>query len=85
MGVFMKSITIHNLDEYLITLIREKAKEEGLSINKTIKILLKKALGLINNDSQHNGENIINVFGSWDEKDVKSFQDTIRNFEKLNP
>ena len=33
----MKSITIHGLEDPLDTLIREKARQEGLSLNKTIK------------------------------------------------
>lgn len=36
----MKSITIHGLEDPLNTLIREKARQEGLSLNKTIKLLL---------------------------------------------
>ena len=42
----MKSITIHNLDDKLDSLIREKAKKQGISLNKTIKTLLRKSLGL---------------------------------------
>lgn len=42
----MKSITIHNLDDPLYTLIRVKAKNEGLSLNKAIKKLLADALHL---------------------------------------
>jgi len=35
----MKSITIHGLDEGLDKSIRDKARERGLSINKTLKEL----------------------------------------------
>jgi len=42
----MKSITVHNLDEKTAILIEQKAKETGLSLNKTIKLLLRQALGV---------------------------------------
>jgi len=42
----VKSITIHDLDESTEALIEEKARKEGLSLNKTVKMLLRQALGL---------------------------------------
>jgi len=36
----MSSITIHGLDEDLNKCIRDKAKDKGLSINKTLKEIL---------------------------------------------
>ncbi|MGB5615690.1 MAG: hypothetical protein WBM78_02535, partial [Desulfobacterales bacterium] len=42
----MKSITIHGIDEPLVKLIKSKAKQEGLSINKTIKKILESSLGV---------------------------------------
>ena len=36
----MKLITIHDLEDSLEALIQEKAREEGLSLNKTVKMLL---------------------------------------------
>jgi len=34
----MKSITIHNLDDPLDRLLQERARSQGMSLNKTIKI-----------------------------------------------
>ena len=48
----MKSITIHGLDGKLYERIKEKAKRQGLSLNRTIKNLLEKSLG-IKNHNQH--------------------------------
>lgn len=44
----MKSITIHNIDDELEAIIREKSKKEGKSLNKIIQDLLRKALGIKN-------------------------------------
>jgi len=48
----MKSITIHGLDGPLDTLIREKARKQQLSLNKTIKLLLEESLGLTGRGSK---------------------------------
>lgn len=42
----MKSITIHGLDEPLWAMLKSVADAEGTSLNKTIKRLLEKALGI---------------------------------------
>ncbi|MEW5816346.1 MAG: hypothetical protein AB1798_13230 [Spirochaetota bacterium] len=43
----MKSFTVHNIDDNLVNKITEKAHSQGMSINKTIKMLLQEAVGLI--------------------------------------
>jgi hypothetical protein len=42
----MKSITIHDLDDQLAHVLEARAKQEHLSLNKTVKKLLTEALGL---------------------------------------
>lgn len=42
----MKSITIHNVDDPLDRLLQERAKSQGMSLNKTIKFLLAESLGI---------------------------------------
>ncbi|MDY6970131.1 MAG: hypothetical protein SVR08_15965 [Spirochaetota bacterium] len=59
----MKSITIHNLDDSLASLIQEKAEKEGLSLNKTIKVLLKKPLGLGTDTDNYHKSEFIDLFG----------------------
>jgi len=45
-----KSITIHGIDEPLAKLIKSKDKQEGLSINQTIKNTLESSLGVKSKD-----------------------------------
>lgn len=47
-GLFMKSITVHQLDEELLNGIEKLANEHSASLNRTIKQLLRQALGLGN-------------------------------------
>jgi hypothetical protein len=80
----MKSITIHNLDDPLNTLIREKAKNEGLSLNSTIKKLLAEALGLSLKKGEGCGKDFLDLFVVWSNEEVKEFNKQVGDFEKID-
>jgi plasmid stability protein len=67
----MKSITIHGLDDALEERIRSKAGEEGLSLNETIKQLLRKSLGL--SERQPDCRHFDDLFGTWSQADLQEF------------
>ena len=52
----MKSMSIHGVDKELARRIREKSAEYGLSVNRTMKKLLGKSLGLENEKPALNDE-----------------------------
>lgn len=79
----MKSITIHGLDDPLDKLIREKARFYGLSLNKTIKKLLRDSLG-ISDRKRDNKQAFKDLFGVWSEKDLKEFEQSTKDFEKID-
>ncbi len=79
----MKSITIHNLEDSLALLIQEKAKKQGMSLNKTIKMLLRKSLGL-NNKREDNKEQFLDLFGVWTKNDEKQFIKKVEVFNKVD-
>ena len=70
----MKSITIHDLDPKMEALIREKARKGGTSLNKTIKSLLRKSLGLDPGCETDRGDDFADLFGIWTEKDEGEFK-----------
>lgn len=80
----MKSITIHNLDEQTSELIKEKADSLGLSLNKTIKLLLKNALGLKPHDKDVKKKEFLDLFGIWDEDDKKAFNTNTADLNKID-
>jgi len=80
----MKSITIHNLDDPLNSLIREKAKNEGLSLNNTIKKLLAEALGLPLKKGEGRGKDFLDLFGVWSNEEVKEFNKQVGDLEKID-
>ncbi len=81
----MKSITIHGLDDMLDKQIREKAKSQGLSLNKTIKKLLGKSLGINQGKETDHRKDFLDVFGAWSEEDLKEFNRAAIDLEKIDP
>lgn len=79
----MKSITIHNLDGPLESAIRERAKQQNTSLNKTIQAALKTIFGL-SYDQTHRKSIFMDLFGSWSKKDQKEFQVKDKQFEKID-
>lgn len=80
----MSSITIHGIENTVNILIREKAKKEGKSLNKTIQSLLKKSLGLeaVNENDRRN--DFIDLFGAWNKNDEKEFINNTKMFDKID-
>jgi len=81
----MKSITIHGLDEILAREIYEKAERQGVSLNKTIKVLLRQALGIGVETTKNRKAYFQDIFGTWSEADAKQFDKKLKTFEKLDP
>ncbi len=80
----MKSITIHGIDKETEKLIKKRAKSEGTSVNKIVKRLLAKALG-IDKDKNDNREEFLDIFGIWTEDDEKDLFDAIKDLERIHP
>ena len=81
----MKSITIHNLDSRLATLIERRAKEEGISMNKLIKSLLAQALGLSAQPKLDRKEQFEDLFGSWSQAEFEAFEKNTEDLRAINP
>ncbi len=76
----MKSITIHNLDEKLEYHIRERAKKQGTSLNKTIQMLLKESLGINTGYSENHKNDFLQFSGIWSENDEAEFSENTGSF-----
>ena len=78
----MKSISIHKIDDQLLALIQKKAKEKGLSLNKTIKLLLYEALGL--SQTSDRKENFKEFCGIWSEEEADEFKKNTSDFNQID-
>ncbi len=81
----MKSMTIHGIDDQLAELIKSKANQEGLSINKTIKKLLETSLGIRPRPPQKNIDEFSEFCGVWGGRDLREFEEAISDTETVDP
>lgn len=81
----MKSITIHGLEDPLDARIREKASQQGLSLNKTIKKLLAESLGLEPSEPRDYRETFEDLCGIWTREEAAAFNQSMEDFTKVDP
>ncbi len=80
----MRSITVHNIDENTSTLIEQKSREWGLSLNKTIQRLIKESLG-VTSKAQSKNEEFAEFFGVWGDQDFKDFENNTMDLRQIDP
>jgi ferritin-like protein len=79
----MKSISIHGIDEKTGQAIGERAKSEGKSVNKIVKELIAKALGL-GDKPPDNRAMFEDLSGIWTEEEEQEFTASIADLEKTD-
>jgi hypothetical protein len=80
----VKSITIHGLDDDLAKMLQTRAKQEKLSLNRTIKKLLRESLGLRpRSEPAHStfGE----FSGTWNVKEATEFDRSVSEQRSIDP
>jgi hypothetical protein len=80
----MKSLTIHNIENSLLTLLREKAKKEDKSINQTVKEIMEQSVGIKSQKSDTYRSEFKDLCGVWSENDVREFETATGDFEKID-
>jgi hypothetical protein len=81
----MKSITIHKLEPDLADRIEKQAKRDGVSLNQTIKSILRNALGLNKPPPVDHSEDFLDLFGSWSEEESAAVDARIREGRQIEP
>lgn len=72
----MKSISVHGIDEETYKKIRERAKIEGKSVNRVVKELIAKALGLGERPPDNRAE-FADLCGVWTEEEAAEFMGAV--------
>jgi hypothetical protein len=73
------------MDESTEAMIEEKARQEGLSLNKTVKMLLRKALGLEERCNGAQKADFGEFSGVWSKADEREFEKKTRDLRKVDP
>lgn len=76
----MSSITIHNFDEELRKTLTDYSAGQGLSLNKSVKKLLRKALGI----GEAKKEDFSDLCGAIDKKEAQDLIKALSDFEKID-
>jgi hypothetical protein len=77
-------MTIRGLDELTMKALKEKAKQQGMSVNSTLVKLLQEELGLKKKKRTVVHNDLDFLAGTWSGKDYKEFQKKIEDFEKID-
>ena len=79
----MNSFTIHNLEKPLATLLKARAREQGVSVNQFVKALLEQALGVKPAPSK-NRAHFEKFLGIWSKSEKATFDRATSDFEKVD-
>jgi len=80
----MATMTIRGLDDLTIKALKEKAKQEGTSVNTTLVKLLKEDLGLKKKKRMVVYNDLDHLAGTWSAKEYEEFQKIMKDFETID-
>ena len=80
----MKTLTIRGIDEKLEIAIRKESQKEQKSMNQTVLKLLRKSVGLSDNELFPQFDDLDALAGSWSQKDETEFKRNTRQFEHID-
>jgi predicted CopG family antitoxin len=79
----MKSITIHGVGEDVDKLIKKRAKTEARSVNKVVKELIERSLGL-DPRRKDNREDFADLCGVWSKEEAAGFLEAVGDLERID-
>lgn len=79
----MKTISVHGIDKEIEERLNERAKKEGKSVNKIVKELIARALGM-GEKPPDNRALFEDLSGVWTEEDEREFLASIADLEKTD-
>jgi plasmid stability protein len=80
----MGAMTIRGLDDVTIKALKDKAKQDGSSINAALLKILRKGLGLEKKQHTTVYHDLDHLAGTWDNKDSAEFRKNVEDFEKID-
>ena len=81
----MNAITVRNLPPAVAKAVKEKARKEKLSLNKTIVKLLEAATGAQKGDTQVVHHDLDHLAGTWTEAEYQEFMAALREQRQIDP
>jgi hypothetical protein len=79
-----RSVTIHGLDESVYELLKDRARAQGQSLNKTTTGLLHQALGVQAGKADHRSD-FLDLFGTWTPEHRREFEQAAADLRPIDP
>lgn len=81
----MSSFTVHDLDPMVARLLKDRARAEGTSINRTIKRILEEALGVRPVARQKHRAHFEKFLGKWSRAEAEAFDRAVSDMGAVDP
>lgn len=78
------NFNLRNLTPQLMSKLRQEAVEHKISINSLILQIIEQGLGLAHPTKKMIYHDLDYLAGTWGEEDIKTFNDKIKSFEKID-
>lgn len=78
----MKTMTIRNVPTELSAALEAEKRRRGLSLNRTVLLLMQEALGVSTGRSRSNG--LRRLAGSWSEDDFRNFEQAVAPLAEID-
>ena len=79
----MKTITVRNIPVELATALETEKRRRGLSLNRTVLLLMQEALGIPGTRRRSNG--LQKLAGTWSEDEFQGFEKATARFHDVDP
>lgn len=80
----MKQLTLRGFDPELARVIQEYAQQEGMSLNRAVLKLLRRATGLERSQDNRIGTSLDHLAGTWSEEQEREFLASIEDFNQID-
>lgn len=80
----MSSFTVHDLDPLVAKLLKQRARAQGTSINRTIKRILEEALGVRPSNQKHR-MHFEKLSGRWSKAEARAFERAVADMDVVDP
>ncbi|NOX21229.1 MAG: antitoxin [Nitrospirae bacterium] len=80
----MATITLRGIDDETREKLKKYARQEGISLNAFLLRLIKESIGTENKKRTKKYHDLDHLAGTWSEKDLKDFNEAIKDFEKID-
>ena len=80
----MATMTVRGIDAEVAKLLKDQAKNEGISVNALLLKMMKESLGIEKKRRTKIYHDLDHLAGTWSEKDFKEFQKNVEDLEKVD-